>query len=85
MPMRDVFFVEQGLVCASVKIDSERDVTGWLIGSEGMTGVPVVLGESSHPPYRRVVCVGGSALRISAPDLLAVTRECEPFRTLLMH
>jgi len=85
MPMRDVYFVEQGLVSVSVKISRERAVEGWLIGSEGMTGIPVLLGDHERPPYRRVVQVGGSALRIGAGDLLAAVRELETLRGLLLR
>jgi CRP-like cAMP-binding protein len=85
MPMRDVYFVEQGLVCVSVKIESERDVTGWLIGSKGMTGIPVLIGAPYYAPYRRVVCVGGSALKIEAVHLQTATREIAQLRALLMQ
>ncbi len=85
MPMRDVYFVEQGLVSVAVKISRERAVEGWLIGSEGMTGIPILLGDHERPPYRRVVQVGGSALRIGAGDLLAAVRELETLRGLLLR
>src|SRR5215475_14251151 len=55
LPMQDVYFVEQGLISVSVKLGRERSVEGWLIGSEGMTGIPVLLGDAENPPHRRVV------------------------------
>jgi len=85
MPMREVYFIERGLVSVSVKISRERAVEGWLIGSEGMTGIPVLLGDHENPPYRRVVQVGGSALRFAADDLLAAVRESQTLRTLLLR
>ncbi|HUI95791.1 MAG TPA: Crp/Fnr family transcriptional regulator [Xanthobacteraceae bacterium] len=85
MPMREVFFIEQGLVSVSVKISRERAVEGWLIGSEGMTGIPLLLGDHERPPYRRVVQVGGSALRLAAGDLLAAVRELETLRGVLLR
>ncbi len=85
MPMRDVYFVEQGLVSVSVKISRERAVEGWLIGSEGMTGIPILLGDNETPPYRRVVQVGGHAWRLSAEDLAAAVGELETLRTLLLR
>jgi CRP-like cAMP-binding protein len=85
MPMRDVYFVEQGLVSVSVKISREQAVEGWLIGSEGMTGIPVLLGDHENPPYRRVVQVGGSALRLAADDLQAAVRELQTVRALLLR
>jgi len=85
MPMRDVYFVEQGLVSVSVKISRDCAVEGWLIGSEGMTGVPVLFGDRENPPFRRVVQVGGQALRIAVHDLLAAMDELETLRGLLLR
>ncbi len=83
LPMHDVYFVEQGLISVSVKVSRERSVEGWLIGSEGMTGLPVLLGDAENPPHRRVVQVGGSALRMSARDFTAAVQEFEGFREML--
>jgi CRP-like cAMP-binding protein len=84
LPMHDVYFVEHGLISVSVKVSRERSVEGWLIGSEGMTGIPVLLGDAENPPHRRVVQVGGSALRMSAKSLLAAIQELEPLRETLL-
>ncbi len=83
LPMHDVYFVEQGLISVSVKVSRERSVEGWLIGSEGMTGLPVLLGDAENPPHRRVVQVGGGALRMSASDFSAAVQELEGFRRTL--
>ena len=83
LPMHEVYFVEQGLISVSVKVSRERSVEGWLIGSEGMTGIPVLLGDAQGPPHRRVVQVGGSALRMSAKDLTAAVQELDGFRETL--
>jgi CRP-like cAMP-binding protein len=83
LPMQDVYFVEQGLISVSVKVSRERSVEGWLIGSEGMTGIPVLLGNADNPPHRRVVQVGGSALRMSARELASALQELESFRQTL--
>jgi CRP-like cAMP-binding protein len=76
-PIEQAFFVERGLVSVSAKVAPEQWVEVWLIGSEGMTGLPVVLGDAKLPAFRRVVQVGGSAFRISAKDLLKA-RELSP-------
>jgi CRP-like cAMP-binding protein len=83
LPMHEVYFVEQGLISVSVKVSRERSVEGWLIGSEGMTGIPVLLGDADNPPHRRVVQVGGSALRMSASNLTAAVQELECLRETL--
>lgn len=83
LPMHEVYFVEQGLISVSVKVGRDRSVEGWLIGSEGMTGIPVLLGDAENPPHRRVVQVGGSALRMSATGFTAALQELECFRQTL--
>jgi CRP-like cAMP-binding protein len=83
LPMNKVYFVEQGLISVSVKVSRERSVEGWLIGSEGMTGIPILLGDAQGPPHRRVVQVGGSALRMSANDLTAAVQELDGLRGTL--
>lgn len=83
LPMREVYFVEHGLISVSVKVSRERSVEGWLIGAEGMTGIPILLGDADNPPHRRVVQVGGSALRMSARDLAAAVQELEALRNTL--
>lgn len=85
MPMRDVYFIEQGLVSVSVKINRERAVEGWLIGSEGMAGLPVLFGDHESPPFRRVVQVGGCAWRITAGELAAAVHELDTLHTLLQR
>ena len=64
-PMEQVYFIERGLVSVTARISRETAVEVWLIGREGMTGVPVLFGGDHAPPHRRVVQVGGSALRPS--------------------
>ena len=76
-PMDHAFFVERGLVSVSARVAPEQWVEVWLIGSEGMTGLPILLGDAKFPAFRRVVQVGGSALRISAKDLLKA-RDLSP-------
>lgn len=85
MPMRDVYFVEHGLISVSVRISREQAVEAWLIGSEGMTGIPVLLGDDDNPSHRRVVQVGGTAFRIAAGDLMASVRELDTLRETLLR
>ena len=85
LPIREVYFVEQGLVSVSVKISRERAVEGWVIGSEGMSGIPVVFGHHETPPFRRVVQIGGCAWRVSAHDLADAVRELDTLGDLLQR
>jgi CRP-like cAMP-binding protein len=82
MPMEDVYFLERGLISVMAKINDQDWAEVWLIGSDGTTGIPIVLGET-HPPHRRVVQIGGRALRISAVSFRHLLQMSEPFRELL--
>jgi CRP-like cAMP-binding protein len=83
--MKHVHFIENGLVSVSTKTAREQWVEAWLIGSEGMTGIPVLLGDDDDPPFRRVVQVPGSAYRISRDDLKRALAASQGLRSLLLR
>src|SRR4051794_40983497 len=83
--MKQVYFIERGLVSVTARINRETAVEVWLIGREGMTGVPVVLGGDHAPPHRRVVQVGGSGLRIRTSDLRGAMDESAALRDVLLR
>ena len=86
LPMEHVYFIEHGLVSVSARVDKDRFVEVWLIGSEGMVGAPLVLvDEDQTPPHRRVVQVGGSALRIRSQDFLQLLPELPVLRKVLLR
>src|SRR4051812_8832759 len=68
-----VYFIERGI--SSVLADaSEGRVEVGMIGSEGMVGLPVLLG-SDHSPYAFMVQAEGHALRLPAADMKAAYQE----------
>ena len=54
------------------------------IAGLGMTGIPIVLGDI-HPAHRRVVQVGGSALRISTQAFRHLLEVSESLRGILLN
>lgn len=84
MPMDYVYFVEHGLVSAAARASKNRWVEVWLVGCEGMSGVPVVLGAAEHP-LRRMVQIPGSAYRISRDDLVKALERSRSLRDLLLR
>ncbi|WP_414474501.1 Crp/Fnr family transcriptional regulator [Microvirga sp. M2] len=84
-PMETIYFIENGLVAVSAKASPGKWVEVWLIGSEGMTGLPVLLADTECPPFRRVVQVGGSAYRISRVDFQSVIETIPSWRTSLLR
>lgn len=62
-----LYFIEDGLVSALAPTGEREEVEVWLVGREGMVGLPALLGETTSF-YRRVVQIGGTALRLSVGD-----------------
>jgi len=84
--MEHVYFVEHGLVSVSARVEQDRFIEAWLIGSEGMIGAPLVLTEiDQSPPHRRVVQVGGTAIRLSAPEFLSMMPTLPSLRKALLR
>ncbi|MDA9408141.1 Crp/Fnr family transcriptional regulator [Bradyrhizobium sp. CCBAU 45384] len=86
LPMEYVYFLERGLVSVSARVEHDRFVEAWLIGSEGMIGAPLVLTEiDQSPPHRRVVQVSGTALRMSAREFLSMLPELPNLKRILLR
>jgi len=86
LPMDHVYFVESGLISVSAKVDEERFVEAWLIGSEGMVGAPCLLApDDKTPPHRRIVQVGGTALRIPTSAFLGMLDEVPALRGVILR
>lgn len=83
-PMEHVYFVENGLVSVLAQIDERKAVEVWLIGREGLSGIPIVLG-GSLSPHRRVVQLGGTALRMAAADVHAAMRDLPAFNGTMLR
>lgn len=82
--MERVYFIENGLISVSGPSGHGKMVEAWLIGSEGMSGIPVVLYDD-EPPLQRVVQVGGEAVEIGRQDLLAAMEVRPGIRRLLLR
>ncbi len=67
-PIADVYFIESGLVSVLATSSHERSCAIAMIGHEGMTGIPAILGDHRWA-NETMVQSAGSALAISAEDL----------------
>lgn len=88
--IRHVYFPGDSFVSMLTSVDSGRVAEVGLVGSEGMIGVPVVLG-AAVSPFRAVVQGGGKAMRMNIADFrrefsesAALRRELFLFTHLLM-
>ena len=66
--IRHVYFPNDFFVSLLTSVDAHRAAEVGLVGSEGMIGLPVVLGVNVSP-FRAVVQGGGTAMRMKASDL----------------
>jgi CRP-like cAMP-binding protein len=83
MPMEYVYFVENGLISVSARVERERFVQVWLIGSEGLVGAPAVLAGGATPLHRRTVQVGGEAFRIRTAEFCEAASRLPGLRTVV--
>jgi len=82
-PIDTVYFMESGIASVvAVQADETRSEIG-LIGREGMTGIPVVLG-ANQSPHSTYVQVAGDGLRMPANELRKAMMASESLRGLLL-
>ncbi|HTI87765.1 MAG TPA: Crp/Fnr family transcriptional regulator [Alphaproteobacteria bacterium] len=82
--MEHVYFIESGLVSVLARTGPAKSVETWLIGNEGLVGVPVILGQriSTHG---RLVQVEGSALRIPASIVRGILDDNATIRRVILR
>ena len=82
-PIAHVYFVETGVVSVvAVNAEDHRIEVG-VIGKEGLTGVPLILGDdrAQHSAYMQI---GGSGRRIAAAAFVEAMSRSPSLRTLMM-
>ena len=82
-PITHAYFMETGVVSV-VAVDSEdHRIEVGVIGYEGVTGVPLIMGDTraQHSTYMQI---GGSGYRIPAEPFTAAIAGSETFRALML-
>jgi CRP-like cAMP-binding protein len=82
-PIEHVYFIESGLISVMANVGDGQFMEVWLLGHEGVAGVPAMFGELSSA-HKRVVHLGGSALRMSTRDLQRLMDDLPPFREAML-
>ncbi|CCD98335.1 putative transcriptional regulator, Crp/Fnr family [Bradyrhizobium sp. STM 3809] len=83
--MEHVYFPTDGLVSVAAKVDHNRFLDAWLVGREGVVGAILMLSGHDHmPAHRRIVHVGGNAIRIPTHDFLQLAEALPAFRHALL-
>jgi CRP-like cAMP-binding protein len=86
-PDRDithVYFLDSGLLTVVASLEDDRQIEIAMIGSEGMTGVSVLL-ENHRTPYTVHAHLEGEARRIAASDLRAAMTASATLRSILLR
>ena len=84
LPVRDVYFIENGLTSVISRSKQRRPMEVSMVGRWGLVGLPAVLG-TGRSPFRCVVQVPGTALRMNAEDVQRTMREVPAFHQMLMN
>jgi CRP-like cAMP-binding protein len=83
MPIRDIFFLEEGMASELVRMSDGRAVDVAPIGIEGLIGLPLFLGVSSNH-HHSLMQVLGNGLRVPGSDALKSFNECRELRALVL-
>ena len=83
-PITHVYFPHQALVSLVTSMEDGSTIEVGLIGSEGMVGIPVILG-GNMANNRAYVQVAGGAMRMNANILKTEFNRGGPLQTLLLR
>lgn len=79
-----VYFLEHGVASFVAANHSETQVEVSLVGCEGVTGIPVILG-NNQSPLATYVQLSGSGQRIATPKFQAAMEQSPTLRSILLH
>src|SRR5215203_5082928 len=80
-PIEYVYFLEQGIASVVAITSQGRRIEAGIVGREGLTGIPVLLG-ADRTPHECFIQTPGAGLRIGADDL---RREIASSASLHQH
>jgi len=78
------YFMESGIASVVANGQGDRGIEIALIGREGVTGLPVIMG-TDRWPNETLMQSAGVARRISTPDLEYVLKQSETLRSTLLN
>jgi CRP-like cAMP-binding protein len=81
--IEQVYFIDSGV--ASVVANGERHIEVGIIGREGMTGAPVLLGNGDRFPHEIYMQIAGSGQRLSANNLREAIATSPTLHKVLLH
>ncbi|HVV28889.1 MAG TPA: Crp/Fnr family transcriptional regulator [Rhizomicrobium sp.] len=82
-PILHAYFLESGVASVMAVDTEDRRIEVGVIGLEGMTGVPLIMGDA-RAQYCTYMQIAGSGYRIARDALCHAIAESESLRTLLL-
>src|SRR3954451_1231209 len=79
-PIRDVYFVEEGIVSLTADTMDSGLVEIGMTGREGVVGTPVLLNPDAIAVHRTIVQVPGTALRVDTASFRDAVEHCPVLR-----
>ena len=76
-------FPNEGLISLVIELKDGKSVEAGLLGNDGASGMPAVLG-LSRSPLREVVQITGNGFRVSIPTLRDIVQSAPQFQKILM-
>jgi CRP-like cAMP-binding protein len=83
MPVPFAYFLESGIVSLQAVSRGNSWLASGLVGSDGMTGLPIIL-RSMKAPLKAQVHIAGEAWRIAADDLQSCLENSSSLLSLLL-
>lgn len=83
-PLEYAYFPQRGTISVTVLMEDGSQAEIGLVGSEGMFGLPVVLGTDSAP-FQSMVQMAGHALRLKASVLRKELKNCGQLQQVLLR
>jgi CRP-like cAMP-binding protein len=83
-PIEHIYFMHAGIASVVAVQSDETRIEIGLIGREGMTGAPVLLGDNQSP-HSTYIQAAGVGERIAAAELYTAARESETLHRLLLR
>lgn len=83
-PIDYVYFIDSGLASTVVSAGAQHSVEVCIIGNEGMTGLPILLG-TDRPVYETFIQTAGHGRRIGADALRAAMDKSPALHRHLLH
>jgi CRP-like cAMP-binding protein len=82
--IENIYFLDSGLASMVVSAGANHNIEVGIVGREGMTGLPVLLG-TEHSVYEIFIQTAGSGWRIPTATLHAAMEQSPNLRRSLLH